>query len=175
LRILTDQLLVLVNERVAAIKSGAAKTEDWLVPGSKNFLQSLRARNVTCYIASGTAEEFVRAEAVLLGIAPFFADIFGAHTDYKNHSKKIIIGQIVAKHTLKSGELITFGDGMPEIADTKTFGGIAVGVASNEGTRNGINKQKRAVLVQAGADLILPDFCESAEVTSYLFSENNYL
>ena len=170
--ILSEQLHVLVNARVAAIQTGAATAEDWLVPGSEKILQSLRARNVTCYIASGTAEEFVRAEAALLGIAPFFADMFGAHADYKNHSKKIIIGNICAQHSLGQGELITFGDGTPEIADTKAVGGIAVGVATNEGTRNGVNAQKRAVLVQAGADIIIPDFCGLAKLNNYLFSEN---
>ena len=74
----------------------------------------------------------MRDEAALLGIAPYFADIFGAHVDYKNHSKKIIIGNIVAKHGLREGDLVTLGDGTPEIADTKAVGGIAIGVATNE-------------------------------------------
>jgi len=166
----TNRLLAQVNERVTVIRSGAVSAQDWLVPGSIEFLQTLRARNVVCYIASGTSESYVRDEAELLGIAPFFVDIFGAHADYKNHSKKIIIGNIVGKHSLGNGELVTFGDGTPEIADTKAVGGIGIGVATNEASRKGVNVQKRAALIQAGADIIIPDFSEHNELMVYLFS-----
>lgn len=167
----TEKLLALVDERVGSIRSGATSAVDWLVPGTMEMLNVLRAYGVTCYIASGTSENFVREEARLLGIASFFADIFGAHADYKNHSKKIIIGNIVEKHLLGNGELVTFGDGTPEIADTKAVGGIAIGVATNEATRNGVNAQKRATLIQAGADLIIPDFSEHAALVTCLFAD----
>jgi len=169
LQIFLDELLARVNERVGAIRSGANTAEDWLVAGTIPFLQALRARDIICYIASGTGESFVRSEAALMGIAPYFAGIFGAHADYKNHSKKIVIGNLVQKHALRPGELVTFGDGKPEIADTKAVGGIGVGLATNEETRDGINPRKRAVLLQAGADLILPDFADHAALIEYLF------
>lgn len=169
LKIFSDHLLARVNERIAAIQAGANTAEDWLVPGALSFLQSLHARGVTCYIASGTGENFVRDEAKLLGIAPYFADIFGAHADYKNHSKKAIIGRIVDKHGLGEGALVTFGDGTPEIADTQAVGGIGVGLATDEEKRDGVNPRKRAALIQAGADIIIPDFCEHAKLVAYLF------
>ncbi|CAG0947028.1 hypothetical protein ANRL1_03576 [Anaerolineae bacterium] len=169
LRIFTEELLARVNERIIAIESGANTPADWLVPGALEFLQALAARGITCYIVSGTGEDFVRDEAALLGIAPYFAGIFGAHADYKNHSKKIVIGKLVAQHALQPGELVTFGDGAPEIADTKAVGGIGVGLATDEEKRAGIHPQKRAVLVQAGADAIVPDFSECAALTAYLF------
>ena len=165
----SEQLTALVNARITAIESGANTPGDWLVPGAVEFLQVLAARGITCYIVSGTGEDFVRDEAALLGIAPFFTGIYGAHADYKNHSKKIVIGKLVAQHTLQSGELVTFGDGAPEIADTKAVGGIGVGLATDEEKRAGVQPQKRAVLVQAGADVIVPDFSERAALTTYLF------
>lgn len=171
LQTFTGRLLARVAQRIATLKSGEASTDDWLVPGSVALLEALRERGVTCYIASGTGENFVREEAQMLGIAPFFVDIFGAHADYKNHSKKIIIGNIVAKHELREGDLVTFGDGTPEIADTKAVGGIAVGVATNEATRNGVNAIKCAALIEAGADIIIPDFYEHAELLEYLFAQ----
>jgi hypothetical protein len=44
-------------------------------------------------------------------------------------------------------------------------------VASNEATRAGIDAWKRDRLIQAGADLIVPDFREHAELVHYLFAE----
>jgi phosphoglycolate phosphatase-like HAD superfamily hydrolase len=168
--IFTERLLTQVNERIAAIRSGMVAKEDWLVPGSLSFLQLLRAQNIPCYIASGTGEKFVRDEAALLGIAPFFIDIHGAHADYKNHSKKIVINNLVQKYQLHEGELVTFGDGKPEMVDTKSAGGIAVGLATDEEKRQGINERKRQVLIDAGADMIIPDFSGYAEWSALLFS-----
>lgn len=172
LQTFTERLLATVNERIAAIQAGTNSVEEWLVPGTLEFLRALKARGITCYIASGTGENYVRNEAQLLGIAPYFAGIFGAHADYKNHSKKVVIGNLVQKHTLRVGELVTFGDGKPEIADTKAVGGIGIGLATDEEKREGVNPHKRAVLIQAGADVIIPDFREHAVLTAYLFMES---
>ena len=168
----TERMLARVRARVAAIEAGADAREAWLVPGALPLLRALRARGVTCYIASGTDEKFVHAEATALGLAPFFAGIFGAHADYKNHSKKVVIGNLVAQHGLSAGELVAFGDGSTEIADTKAIGGIAVGVATNEDTRAGVNPRKRKLLLQAGADIIIPDFREHAALLTFLFAES---
>jgi phosphoglycolate phosphatase len=159
-----ERLLARVNQRTTAIRSGVIARDEWLVRGARAFLDALAQRNITCYIASGTDEPFVRAESELLGIAPYFAGIFGAHADHKNHSKRVVIERIVANHNLVAGELVTFGDGAPEIADTKTVGGIAVGLATNEDTRIGINSYKRTVLIEAGADVIIPDFQDRDEL-----------
>ena len=35
---------------------------------------------------------------------------------------------------------------------------LAIGVASNEDTREGVNEWKRRRLIEAGADLIVPDY-----------------
>ena len=163
------RVLARVSERVAAIRAGKNSIEEWCVPGTVPLLESLRARGVICYIASGTDEVFVRNEAALLGLATYFADIFGAHADYKNHSKKVVIGNLVARHALRAGELVTFGDGAPEIVDTKAVGGIAIGVASDEAKRDGINPRKRETLLQAGADIIVPDYRAHATLLGYLF------
>ncbi|MBM3129592.1 MAG: HAD family hydrolase [Chloroflexi bacterium] len=171
-QIFADRVLARVNERVAAIRAGKSTLEEWRVPGALALLQSLRARGVTCYIASGTDEPFVQREAALLQLAPYCAEIFGAHADYANHSKKVVIRNLVARHALRAGELVTFGDGAPEIVDTKAVGGIAVGVASNEETRDGIEPRKRAVLLRAGADLIVPDYRAHAELLAWLCGEN---
>jgi phosphoglycolate phosphatase len=170
-QVFATRVLDCVNGRVAAIRAGKSTLEEWRVPGAVALLQALCARGVTCHIASGTDEAFVKDEAALLNLTPYFAEIFGAHADYENHSKKVVIRNLVARHALRAGELVTFGDGAPEMTDTKAVGGIAIGVASNEATRNGIDPRKRAVLLQAGADLIIPDYRAYAELIAWLFGE----
>ncbi len=168
----TAHLLTRVQERIAAIQAGTQTANDWLVPDSIAILRALRARGIPCYILSGTGEDFVRAEAALLGLAPYFANIFGAHADYKNHSKQVVIGKLVAQHQLQPGELLMFGDGPFEISDTKAVGGIAIGVASNEDTRDGrLNPHKRQVLIHAGADMLIPDYREHVELLTNLFPQ----
>jgi hypothetical protein len=63
---------------------------------------------------------------------------------------------------------VAFGDGYVEIEDTRRVGGIAVGVASNEATRQGIDAWKRERLIQAGADVIIPDFSQHEALIEYL-------
>ncbi len=166
-----ERLWARIEGRVAALKSRQIAPEAMLVPGAHEFLEALRARGVTCYLASGTDEPYVRDEAAALGIASYFADISGARDDYLRATKKIMIEQIVRNHGLNGGEFIAFGDGYVEIENAKSVGGLAVGVASNEVERRGVNAWKRERLIRAGADVIVPDFREHAALTAYLFAE----
>jgi phosphoglycolate phosphatase len=160
-----------IEHRVAALKARTVAPDEMMVPGAVAMLEALRARDVTCYLASGTDEPYVIDEAGALGITPYFAGIYGAQDDYKNFSKKMVIDRIIREHHLHGSEFVAFGDGFVEIEDAKAVGGIAVGVASNEDTRTGINEWKRARLIQAGADIIVPDFREHAALVAYLFAE----
>src|SRR5262249_36584873 len=85
-------LMQRIQGRLADLESGAAKVADWTVPESHALLESLRRRGVTLYLASGTDLAFVRREAALLGVAPYFGEhIYGAVDDYRNFSKKLIV------------------------------------------------------------------------------------
>ncbi|MCU0501975.1 MAG: HAD family hydrolase, partial [Anaerolineae bacterium] len=84
-------------------------------------------------------------------------------------SKKILIERIIAENHLSGPEFVAFGDGFVEIEDSKQAGGIAVGVASDEAKRSGIDAWKRNRLIEAGADVIVPDFREHEALTAYLF------
>ena len=81
----------------------------------------------------------------------------------------MFIERIIAEHHLEGCEFASFGDGFVEIEETKRVSGIAIGVASNEATRTGIDEWKRSRLIQAGADVIVPDFREHEELVTYLF------
>jgi phosphoglycolate phosphatase-like HAD superfamily hydrolase len=160
-----------IRDRVAGLKAGTIAPDDLMVPGGRAMLEALAERGVRCYLASGTDEPYVLDEAAALRITPYFAGIYGAQDDYKRFSKKLLIDRIIAEQNLSGPEFVAFGDGFVEIEDTVRVGGIGVGVATNEAERTGIDEWKRARLIQAGADVIVPDFREHAALVAYLFSE----
>jgi hypothetical protein len=85
----------------------------------------------------------------------------------------MVIQRIIRENKLSGPEFVGFGDGFVEIEDTKSVDGTAVGVASNEQTREGIDEWKRERLIQAGADLIIPDFRCSDELIKILFPKES--
>ena len=163
-----DRLWQRIAGRVVALKAGQIAPDDLLVPGARVFLEALRARGVTCYLASGTDEPFVRDEVNALGLADYFAGIYGARDDYLRATKKRVIEHILRRHDLAGGEFVAFGDGYVEIENAKSAGGLAVGVASDEVERRGVNAWKRERLIRAGADVIVPDFREHEKLIAYL-------
>jgi phosphoglycolate phosphatase-like HAD superfamily hydrolase len=168
-RMYHDRLWERIKGRIAALKSGEVPPEEMMVPGTVAMLKAIRARGVTCYLASGTDEAYVLDEAAALGLTPYFAGIYGALDDYQRYSKRMVIDRIIVENQLRGSEFVAFGDGFVEIEDAKAVGGIAVGVASNEATRCGVNEWKRARLIQAGADVIVPDFREHERLVAYLW------
>ncbi|MFH1739581.1 MAG: HAD family hydrolase [bacterium] len=168
-----DLLWVQIKHRVEGLESGELEPLDYFVPGALDILEELRARDVTMYLASGTDQPYVLNESGVLGLHPFFGDgIYGALDDYINFSKRMIIQKILKDNNLSGPGLVTFGDGYVEIEDTKLVGGIPIGVATNEAERKGIDEWKRSRLIQAGADIIIPDFREAKKVIAYLFNED---
>lgn len=167
-----DRLWERIKGRMAGLQSGEIEPQEMMVPGAVPMLEALRARGVSCYLASGTDEVYVLDEAAALGLSSYFAGIYGALDDYQNYSKKMVIERILNENHLSGPEFVTFGDGYVEIEDTKAMGGIAVGVASDEVSRQGINEWKRERLIQARADLIIPNFRQHERLVAYLFAEN---
>lgn len=171
--IYTSQLNARIRRRLEVLASDRAQPQEHMVPGAQQVLENLRQRGCTVYCASGTDHPYVVAEAELLGVSTFFnGGIFGATNDYENFSKKILIQKIIANHHLSGPELLTFGDGYVEIEDTRAAGGIAVGVASDEVHRSGVDAVKRSRLIEAGADVIIPDFREQTALLAWLFDVN---
>ena len=163
------RLLPVVEERIAGLAAGKLSAEPLRVPMSLEFLQTLREMGISCYLASGTDVEFVKNEAELLGVAPYFdGGIFGALREYKKFSKAMVIQKIITDFELSGNELLIIGDGYVEIENAKAVGAIAVGVASVEANRYNMNADKRERLIRAGADIIIPDFQEGAQLIDYL-------
>jgi phosphoglycolate phosphatase len=156
-----SRLWLVIKSRVESLRSGRDKPAQWLVPGAQEFLESLVDRSQRLYLGSGTDETFVQREAHLLGIADFFqGKIYGAVDRYHTFSKRILIQRILKEEGVEPSAFVAFGDGFVEIEETRKVGGVAVGVASNEKTRQGVDEWKLQRLTEAGADLIIGDFTE---------------
>lgn len=158
-----------IKNRIEGLKSGASTADDLMLIGTRNLLENLSQRGLTLYLASGTDEVFVRQEAELLGVTPFFEDrIFGAQDQYQNFSKAQVIQNMIQTHGIQGNELLGFGDGYVEIENVKAVGGTTIGVASDEINRKNINPWKRERLIQVGADIIIPHYEEQDALISYL-------
>jgi len=154
-----DRLWNEVGQRVESVRRGEVSPELMIVPGALHWLETLANIGLDLYLASGTDLHYVRDEVAVLGLGPFFEErVYGALDDYKKFSKKKIIGRIIEETQVAGTQIVGIGDGFVEIEEVKRVGGLAVGVASNEETRSGINQWKRQRLIQAGADLIIPDY-----------------
>ena len=164
------RLLHRIDDRLKGLEDGSISPESLTVPGSYELLDMLQSHGVSLYLASGTDEEYVLTEAKLLRVDQYFAGhIYGAQRDYQNFSKKMVIERILRENHLSGAELLGFGDGYVEIENVREAGGYAVGVASNETTRQGIDDWKRERLIRAGADMIIPDYRNIAELEQTLF------
>jgi phosphoglycolate phosphatase len=167
-----DLLMGRIRGRIAALESGAARPEDWLVPGSLGLLEGLRRRGVRLYLASGTDLKYVRHEAGLLGLTPYFGEhVYGALDEYRNFSKQMVIERILREQGLHGEQLLGFGDGFVEVEEVRAAGGVAVAVASDEVNRRGVNPWKRDRLVRAGADVVIPEYRRHERLLRWLFAE----
>lgn len=79
--------------------------------------------------------------------------------------------KIIREHNLKGNELAVFGDGPVEIREGRRFGGIAIGITSNEIRRYGMDIEKRSRLAKAGAQLLISDFSQYQLLVRLLFNE----
>ncbi len=174
-KIFNQRLSDHIQNRIADLKSGRASPEEMTVPGALYWLNIMKKHQVICYLASGTDHPYVLDEVELLGLTEYFDGIYGAQEDYINFSKKMVIDRIIQTHNLHGSDFIAFGDGFVEIEDSKSVGGIAVGVASDEKNRLGIDGWKRSRLISAGADIIIPDFREAERLEEYLFSRMAFI
>jgi len=167
-------LMEVVNSRLAKYHRGELSIDDLTVKGAVPFLQSLRAMGVTLYLASGTDHDDVRNEAQALGYADLFnGGIYGALGEVNAHSKRRVIQRILTEHGLDGSHLAVFGDGPVELRESRRRHGAAIGIASDEIRRYGLNPEKRTRLIKAGAHLLLPDFSQGARLLALMRSNHD--
>lgn len=147
-----------IADRKNGLESGSLSPDDLAVRGSVEFIKALRNAGIRCFLASGTDEEDVIYEASLIGVK----DLRRRNSRRKGRAARLLergrYKNMIEERKLDPEELVTFGDGFVEIELTAKLGGFAVGVATNEKTGDGTDEKKRARLMSAGADMIIPHF-----------------
>ncbi len=165
-----DLLWTRIRDRVESLASGKASPEEYLVPGSRALLESLKERGLKMYLASGTDDADMKREAELLDVTKYFAGgCHGALDAYKSFSKGILIQRIIDSAEARGSEFLAFGDGFVEIECVKQVGGLAVGVATDEPECQSVDMWKRNRLVKVGADIIIPNFLDLPRLNAVLF------
>ena len=162
-----------MEERVTTCRKGLVdgtlKQEDWLVPGIINLVETLERKGIRCYLASGTDEEHVLTEAKLLGVDRLFSGgIYGAKAEQEGGVKEELLERLIASGEIEGNTLVCFGDGPSELTAAKAVGGYAVGVALDETKRFATDMRKRDLLLSAGADMIIPDYSDTASLLKLL-------
>ena len=167
-----DRLWTVIGSRIEDLKQGRAAQEKYMVPGVRRLLEILRERGLKMYLASGTDEIFMKEEARLLGVTPFFeGGVYGAQEDYQSFSKKILIQRIISNSDVRGEEIVCFGDGYVEIEEVKLVGGVTVGVATKEPACAEVDDWKRQRLISVGADYIVPNYLALPRLLEALFAK----
>ena len=165
-----DALMQMVNKRTKRLASKQLTVGDFMVKGILEFMNGLKERGCTLYLASGTDKQDVIDEANALGYANLFdGGIYGSVGDITKYSKKMVINDIIKNNNLNGNELLTIGDGPVEIKECRKANGITIGIASDEVRRYGLNLEKRTRLIKSGAHFIIPDFSQTRQLFDLLF------
>ena len=164
-----EALMKVVQVRLAKLQRGELDRADFQIKKAHELLRRLHTAGVKLYLASGTDHADVVAEVTAMGYADLFEGrIYGAVGDVRVEAKREVLQRIIREHGVHGPELAVFGDGPVEIREGRKADGIAVGIASDEVRRFGLNPKKRARLVRAGADLIVPDYSQAGELLQLL-------
>jgi phosphoglycolate phosphatase-like HAD superfamily hydrolase len=165
------QLLALVENRVQKLKRGELHLSDLTIKKAVDLLRVLAGKGIQLYLASGTDQMDVDREADMLGYrAVFEGRIYGAVGDVTKEAKRMVLERIMNGIGEDAQErILVFGDGPVEMREAHKRGGYAVGVASDEVRRYGWNDAKRRRLIEAGADIIIPDFSQLEQILPLLF------
>lgn len=162
-----------MEERVIRCREGlldgSLRKEDLLVPGIGDLVRTLESKGIRCCLASGTDEKHVRLEARLLGVDQLFSGgIYGARPEQTGGVKEELLNSMIRTGEIDGRSVLCFGDGPSELAAAKTVGGYAVGVAFDEKRQFATDMRKRDLLLNAGADMIIPDFTDSETLLDLL-------
>ncbi len=154
------RLMESVEEKKRRLLAGEEKPEGYLIAGAMDFLRALKARGVRIYVASGTDHPDVVAEAKALGVYDLFDEVAGAPVRKESCSKEAVLRRLIGDYGLHGDQVAVIGDGKVEIRLAIEAGALAIGLASDEEKRFGMNPVKYARLTKAGAKLLFGDFMQ---------------
>ena len=168
-----DALMAVVRGRWEALESGRARPEEWVVPNAlpASSVRSGRGRSAVRRQRHRLGARLA-LEVELLRLTPHVGGrVYAAPAKDNDASfrKRDVIERAVCELGVPGAELIGFGDGVVETQEVKRAGGVAVGVASSEAGVRGVHASKRAALIAAGADIIVPDYEHASELLAWLW------
>jgi len=158
------RLMEEIDKKKQRLLEGLDQPDSYLMSGAVAFLRALKQRGVEIYVASGTDHPDVVQEAKALKVYDFFDELAGAPLREESCSKEAVLRRLIHEHHLEGSQVAVIGDGKVEIALGKQAGALALGLASDEYARCGVNPVKRERLLRAGADVIIGDFTEKEEI-----------
>ncbi len=166
-----DRLHAVIADRLGELRNRQCSPDKYLVPGARALLESLKARGLTLYLASGTDEIYMKEEAALLDVTRYFdGGVYGAQDDPEAFSKRLLVQKILGLPGVHGCHILAFGDGYVEIEEVKQVGGVAVGAATDEPDCAVPDQWKRKRLIAAGADYIVPNYLPLDDLLGTLFS-----
>ena len=158
---------------------------DLRVPGALKLLGEFKKRfgADALFLASGTDIRPIQNSVKLLGYDEFFGDRIiasGSTNNAEDCAKQLVIEQLVRDRNLQPGQLLCFGDGVPEIEKTNRIGGICVGVLTPD--RSHYENQgyftiekKRERLIRAGVHLLVDEFRDAAKLIEIVCSNITHI
>ena len=162
------RLMARVAQKKEALKTGKALPGDYTVAGAAEFVRALKNAGLELYLASGTDHADVLREAALLGVDGYFTGIKGAPERAAACSKEAVLTALLEEKHIPGERLLVVGDGKVEIALGKKYGAFALGAATDEASRRGVNEVKRQRLIAAGADAVTGDFTDLPALLAWL-------
>jgi beta-phosphoglucomutase-like phosphatase (HAD superfamily) len=165
-----DALVGMVSSRRAQLATGEMTMDNLRIDGAMELLQGVSARlSKGIYLASGSDLDAVTESVEHLGYSEFFpkeriaaAGSLGPEDD----AKEAVIQGLLSNSGnqgdsgIRGEELVTFGDGFPEMLYTHRAGGVCVGIVSRDQSHyehlgHFTEEQKKQRLLNAGAHLIV--------------------
>jgi len=164
------ELMAVVRRRAEKLRRGELDVSDVTIKGAIPFLAALHGAGVKLYLASGTDQQDVEREAAALGYARLFeGHVYGAVGDVTAEAKQVVMRRILSEIGAGNmANLAAFGDGPVEVREARKRGAAAIGVASDEVRRFGLNREKRARLIRAGAHVVVPDWSQREALLALL-------
>ncbi len=159
-----DALVGMVESRRAKLETGELTMDDMRIDGAMELLTELQKRlSNGIYLASGSDLDAVSESVAYLGYSEFFPQdriMAAGSLGPEDDAKEAVIARMTGEMGLRGEEIVTFGDGFPEMLYTYRAGGVGVGVLSRDESHyehlgHFTIEQKKQRLLNAGAHLLV--------------------
>jgi len=159
-----DALVGMVSSRRAQLATGEMTMDALRVDGAMELLGELNARLARgIYLASGSDLDAVTESVEHLGYSEYFPEqriAAAGSLGPEDDAKEAVVQGLLDDTGIRGEELVTFGDGFPEMLYTHRAGGVGVGVVSRDKSHyehlgHFTVAQKKQRLLNAGAHLIV--------------------